>query len=438
MKEKHLLIILTFLFFILSVKPQINEESVYLSSLNNYTSPLNKVRKEIIDKALKSLPKREEVDELKMALTMKNAQQEYSLNEAESAYLIYKWIQKNIHFNCTFKSLNDETTTYNNGKGSYYGIAHIFITMCKILGLKANYIEGYTIELGFVNDKKLMNKFDYGWNSVIIDNKYYLLDVIGELYYEPLAGCMGLSSDYYFCSYPEHFVRFHFPLDSKWQLLTQTIDLETFLSQTSLYYSFFRYGFKSISPDKSILKVNNTLKIVIINENPDTNYTYLDFRVECKFCRDYSEYDDYYLVSNIKERTEIDVIFNGKRQYLLEISLSNKDNVDSKFADYIINNEIEQNPPLHFPIQFFFLNGLKLIEPLYSPLKRGETIYFKILFESANELIIEDNKNKTTLTKEGNLFTGNFFINDIEYNEVSIYFGYELADHILLFIYQTN
>lgn len=56
-----------------------------------------------------------------------------------------------------------------------------------------------------------MNKFDYGWNSVIIDNKYYLLDVIGELYYEPLAGCMGLSSDYYFCSYPEHFVRFHFP-----------------------------------------------------------------------------------------------------------------------------------------------------------------------------------------------------------------------------------
>ena len=54
MKEKHLLIVLTFLFFILSVKPQINEESVYLSSLNNYTSPLNKVRKEIIDKALES------------------------------------------------------------------------------------------------------------------------------------------------------------------------------------------------------------------------------------------------------------------------------------------------------------------------------------------------------------------------------------------------
>ena len=134
MKEKHLLIVLTFLFFILSAKPQINEESVYLSSLNNYTSPLNQVRKEIIDKALESLPKREEVDELKMALTMKNAQQEYSLNEAESAYLIYKWIQKNIDFDCTFTSLNDETTTYNNGKGSYYGIAHIFITMCKFLG----------------------------------------------------------------------------------------------------------------------------------------------------------------------------------------------------------------------------------------------------------------------------------------------------------------
>ena len=436
MKEKHLLIVLTFLFFILSVKPQLNEDSVYLSSLNNYTNPLNKVRKEIVDKALKSLPNRKLVDELKMALSMKNAKMEYSLNEAESAYLIYKWIQGNIYFDCSFKNMNDETTAYNNGIGSYYGIAHIFITMCKFLGLKANYIEGYTITLGYVNDEKHMNKWDYGWNSVIIDNKYYLLDAIGEGYY--MFRCTHFKSDYYFCPYPEYFVRFHFPLDSKWQLLIQTIDLETFLSQTTLYYSFFKYGFKSISPDKSILKVNNTLKIVLINENPDKFYSDLYLGFDCKFCIN-QIYDSYYLISNIKERTEIDVILNKKRQYLFKIRLHNNDNVDIKFAEYVINNEIEKNPPLYFPYQFSpFINGVKLIEPLHSPLKTGETINFKILFESSNELIIQDNVSNTTLTKEGSIFTGRFFINDIKNNRVYIKYLNENGIYMSLFRYQTN
>jgi hypothetical protein len=140
MKKKHLLNFLTFIFIIFSVKPQLIDESVYLSSLNNYTNPLDKVRKEKVYKALKSLPKREAIDELKMALTMKNAKQEYSLTEAESVYLIYKWITENIKFDLSFIKRDDETSAYNNGSGSYYGISHIFITMCKFLGLKAKYI----------------------------------------------------------------------------------------------------------------------------------------------------------------------------------------------------------------------------------------------------------------------------------------------------------
>jgi len=142
MEEKYLLNVLAFIFIIFSVEPQLIDESIYLSSLNNYTNPLVGVRKEMIDAALKSLPKREAINELKMALTMKNAKQKYSLTEAESVYLIYKWITKNINFDDTFIKRDDETITYNNGRGSYYGISHIFITMCKFLGLKANYIEG--------------------------------------------------------------------------------------------------------------------------------------------------------------------------------------------------------------------------------------------------------------------------------------------------------
>ena len=424
MKKKHLLNVLTFTFIIFSVKPQLIDESVYLSSLNNYTNPLDKVRKEMVDKALKSLPKREAIDELKMALAMKNAKQEYRFTEAESVYLIYKWITENINFDNSFIKIEDETSTYNNGRGSYYGISHIFITMCKFLGLKANYIEGYALIRYYLNKEKIIVKKDYGWNSVIIDNKYYLVDSIAKGANSPF-GFYSKEIDHYFCTYPEFFVRTHFPLDNKWQLLRETIDLETFLSQVTLFYFFFKYGFKSIKPDKAFLNVTNTLKIVLINENPNNILHYL---ISFKY--------GLYLYSNIKEKTEIDFIFNEKRKYIFSLSTSFNEYGNYEIAEYVVNNEMEKNPPLYFPEQYNLINGIKLIEPLYSPLKRGETINFKILFEASDKLIIKDKIGNITLTKEGNIFTGKYFIHDIEGNYISI--NYFKDGHTnSLFYYKT-
>ena len=409
MKKKHLLNFLTFIFIIFSVKPQLIDESVYLSSLNNYTNPLDKVRKEKVYKALKSLPKREAIDELKMALTMKNAKQEYSLTEAESVYLIYKWITENIKFDLSFIKRDDETSSYNNGSGSYYGISHIFITMCKFLGLKAKYIEGYGLKRHYINSEKILAKYDYGWNSVIIDNKYYLVDSMTFGNFSPFGNYIE-DIDIFFCTYPEFFVRTHFPLDNKWQLLRETIDLETFLSQVTLFYFFFKYGFKSIKPDKAFLNVTNTLKIVLINENPNNMLHYLIS----------SNQIGIYLYSNIKEKTEIDFIFNEKRKYIFSLGTSFNEYGSYEIAEYVVNNEMEKNPPLYFPEQYNLINGIKLIEPLYSPLKRGETINFKILFEASDKLFIKDRIGNITLTKEGNIFTGKYFIHDIEGNYISI------------------
>ena len=55
----------------------------------------------------------------------------------------------------SLKKRDDETITYNNGRGSYYGISHIFITKSKFLGLKANYIEGHIIKRYYFDDEKL-------------------------------------------------------------------------------------------------------------------------------------------------------------------------------------------------------------------------------------------------------------------------------------------
>ena len=68
-------------------KIELEKESLILSpEAKNYTNPLNKVRKPIVNTALISLPNRKTVNELKISLAMKSAKQKYSLNEVECAY----------------------------------------------------------------------------------------------------------------------------------------------------------------------------------------------------------------------------------------------------------------------------------------------------------------------------------------------------------------
>ena len=56
-----------------------------------------------------------------MNLAMKSNKNKYSLNEAECAYFIYKWISENIVYDCYGLHHNEEShgenETYNKGKG---------------------------------------------------------------------------------------------------------------------------------------------------------------------------------------------------------------------------------------------------------------------------------------------------------------------------------
>ena len=280
MKGIQFVIIMTFIFVIsldiisskrvLALQPQKKEEPILLSSLSEYSDPLDKVRKNIIDVALKNLPKRDVLDELKMILAMKKAKADYSFNEAESTYFVFKWIKNNIYFDCNFSSdvnNDNDVNTYNKGEGSYYGISKLFMKMCEMLGLEVEYIKGYTFKILYINNLREGGKVNYGWNSVKIDNNYYLIDTVKRE--NCITNEYTFNEDKYFCPRPEAFIRLYFPQDSQWQLLPEAIDLEQFLSFGRLFSSFFKLGFKSISPDKGFLNITKTFKLTLINENPD-------------------------------------------------------------------------------------------------------------------------------------------------------------------------
>ena len=79
-----------YILFILSLLSNFSE-CVEESLKNNSISKLiGMVRTEIIDKYLLYLPKRKEVNILQMINQMMKEKDKYSLNEAESVYLVFK------------------------------------------------------------------------------------------------------------------------------------------------------------------------------------------------------------------------------------------------------------------------------------------------------------------------------------------------------------
>ena len=224
---------------------------------------------EIIDKSLLYLPKREEVNILQMVKQMVNAQEKYSLNEAESAYLAFKWIAQNIRNDFYKEEGSDEPiTVYNSGSGNPKGISSLFNNICMFLNVVSDSISGYLKIADYKNDVIKSDK-EYIWNYIEINEEYYLVDVsiVAEF-------TSTYWSDYiyaFFGTEPEIFFRMHFPKESKWQLLPEPYTFEKFKSMALLYPYFYLIGFKTIYPDTT--KIIGSGEIILTSDKaiPELN-----------------------------------------------------------------------------------------------------------------------------------------------------------------------
>ena len=107
---------------------------------------------------------------------MVNAKKEYSLNEAESAYLAFKWISENlyVHFNDEYS--DDPINAYNSWDGSPKALSSLFDNICSFLKVTSGSISGYLKSDNYRNYDMLSGN-NYTWNYVEIEGEYYLLDV---------------------------------------------------------------------------------------------------------------------------------------------------------------------------------------------------------------------------------------------------------------------
>ena len=237
----------TFLIGECGAKIELDNEPLLLASSSNYTNPLNKVDKAKVNKFLSYLPKRESTSETDMCTAMKKAQTKYSLNHAESAYFVFRWISENIAYDCYSHGIDyKEESSYTKGKAVCGIYSLIFKRMCEALGLETIKIEGYAKGASYIPGELL--QINHAWNAVKIDSVYYLVDSTWGS-----GSCRGdkfikTLKEFYFCTKPEVFANSHFPADNKWQLTSKIITLKEFvdtvkLNSFKIIYILFRYFF---------------------------------------------------------------------------------------------------------------------------------------------------------------------------------------------------
>ena len=359
-----------------------NEPLLFSDASNTYFNHLEQIRRGIVDQALSTLPKREATDETNMCSQMKNAQKKYSLNEAESAYFIFKWLSKNIEYECyayTHGTINySESYAYIEGKGVCNSYSLIFMTMCKALGLEYVLISGYSKGTSYF-DGQMPTKTNHAWNAVKIDSQYYLIDSTWG------AGtCSGdvfnkKFREFYFCTNPELFIRKHLPADNQWQLLSRIITIEEFVNMAKLSDGFFDGGFLTINPDTNILSIEGQAKIILTYETT-TNITltmhlyYIENSIS-------TEINNKVFYSKSIGKAEINLLANKIGEYKLRLygGPSNSKSYPH-LIDYKITNTKALDDSIGFPkIYTYYSNSdMQIIEPLYNPLKKGTKINFKI------------------------------------------------------------
>ena len=316
--------ILFFLCLILNYSKSIDEPIEY----SPYSQLIGMVRIDVIDKTLQNLPEKNYADILEMLIQMSKSKEKYSLKEVESAYLAYKWIVQNIQWE-GFIGNEDIGKVYSSGKGNYNGISSLFNRICKYLGVYSDSISGY-LKFPDLGDSPFNE--DFTWNYVSINNSYYLIDASLTCVYKSVE-INGYYKDFLFGTNPEIFIRYHFPLDNKWQLLSEPYTFQKFNSMAILLPPFNFYGLINISPDT--LEINESGKIIITSDE-----SIPDLIIESAFLNEHYRETivNRYNISEGKVEINFNIIKEDVIYLFLYAIRKNQNSDNAPFVAYKINH----------------------------------------------------------------------------------------------------
>lgn len=339
---------------------------------------------------------------------LQKAKTKHKLNEAESAYLVYKWIAKNIDYDCYNhfhggKLVHDDKSTYSSGVGVCSGFSLLFKNMCKALGLEANYVHGYGKGLPGQRPEKAK----HGWNSVKIYHSYYLVDVTWGAGSCKEDEYQKKYTDFYFGTRPDEFIRTHLPSDKRWQLLSNIVTIKNFTNTLKLTPAYYENKFKAIIPDLSVynMKGNGKGKITLLYSESSKDISISTKLIYVNGSESIKEPNGC-LISKAKGNIQINFVTNKKGNYRLLIYVGKYEPLKSLVTEYLIKSDVDAKIPLSFPADFgsIHTSEIELIGPLTSTLKKGKSYMFRLRAKQLKNMYIVDGSKKIKLINNSGQF----------------------------------
>ncbi|OCT96581.1 hypothetical protein XELAEV_18008787mg [Xenopus laevis] len=181
---------------------------------------------------------------------------EEARNDLEKIRAIWIWLCHNISYDVEgYLGLSQKIYQPEDvlalGKGVCSGYAGLFKEMCRELGIGCREIAGYSRATEYSDRHNFhRTKSNHMWNSVELDNDWYLLDACWG------AGTVDLQEksfipsydDFFFLTDPEDFIETHWPDDATWQLLETVVPFQEFEKKIFKTSEFFRLHLFIISP----------------------------------------------------------------------------------------------------------------------------------------------------------------------------------------------
>jgi transglutaminase/protease-like cytokinesis protein 3 len=135
------------------------------------------------------------------------------------------------------------------------GYAMLLDQMCSKVGIPCAIISGYG-RTSEENNRKIV-RADHAWNSVQLQNKWYLCDATwASGYYDDYKKRFTKDFDEnYFLTDPSLLVANHYPTDTSWTLLLQTPTLREFLNAPVKTSYYLKYKLNTYSPSSGVIRI---------------------------------------------------------------------------------------------------------------------------------------------------------------------------------------
>ena len=231
------------------IKKEENNQKEYLAEQNQeckdkLSRRLNmKFDRELCDKIISSLPKREKTNLNKFKNIIKSKTKD--LTEIERAFVIFKWMGQNINYDVKNKNAGKRVDcskegVFRTGKTVCSGYSNLYEDIAIYLNLEVKSISCYAKGAGYTPGKKIhASEINHEINVIKLDDKWYHIDSTWGAGHSNGNEYIREFNEFYFLPDPELLIRSHFPSNENWQLTKNIYTLNEFEKWPQIYSNFY-------------------------------------------------------------------------------------------------------------------------------------------------------------------------------------------------------